>query len=352
MKKRLLAAMTVAATGLICAATGPASARPVALSTTMIHSDTGSAGGPNVQVPQPVAPQPGVVAPFSPSRTATGTGTPAPNPSGPPTFASNFSGKSLNTSIWATCYPWMNVATGCTNFGNLDEQEWYLPSQDQVSGGILHLVAQPIATKGTNAAGQPETYRCRSGMVTTLPGFSFEYGVVQVVAQIPSTAGLWPALWLLASDEVWPPEIDMLEQWGPPDPGLSETFHPDDYDVVSADPTTGNLAIGWHTFTLQWTPTSLTWWIDGKEDLTTSSDIPAQEMYFIADLADYTLLGSNPCNGSLLIQSVKIWQAPGVTPTLTPSPTATSTVAPAVQPASAFTAARTSTPASTPGQNS
>src|ERR1700722_5312871 len=101
-------------------------------------------------------------------------------------------------------YPGMDVATGCTNFGNADEQEWYLPSQDQVSGGVLHLVAQPIPTRGTNSAGAAKTYECRSGMVTTMPGFSFEYGVVQVVAQIPSTAGLWPALWLLATDEVWP----------------------------------------------------------------------------------------------------------------------------------------------------
>src|ERR1700722_4065150 len=225
MKKRFLAAMAVAATGLICAATGPASARPVALST-MIHPDTGSVGGPNVAGPQPAAPQPAVAATASPSPTPIYSGPPAPNPTGTPTFASNFSGKSLNTSIWATCSPWMDVAAGCTNFGNADEQEWYLPSQDQVSGGVLHLVAQPIPTRGTNSAGAAKTYECRSGMVTTMPGFSFEYGVGQLVAQTPSTAELWPALWLLAADEVWPPEIDMLEEWGPPDRAIGEFFHP------------------------------------------------------------------------------------------------------------------------------
>jgi beta-glucanase (GH16 family) len=289
----------------------------------------------------------------APASSSSGPGT-----SGKPTFTATFTGSSLNTKVWATCYPWMDVASGCTNFGNADEQEWYLPSQDQVSGGVLHLVAQPIATQGTNANGQPETYECRSGMVTTLPGFSFEYGVVQVVARIPSTAGLWPALWLLASDEVWPPEIDMIEQWGPPDPGHSETFHPADYDVVSADPTTGNLATGWHTFTLQWTPTSLTWWIDGQEDLTTNSDIPAQEMYFLADLADYSMQDPHSCEGSLLVKSVKIWQAAGVTPTVTPSPTATPTTTPTftaaatVAPAAQSAHSPAAVPVSTPGQNS
>jgi beta-glucanase (GH16 family) len=51
-------------------------------------------------------------------------------------------------------------------------------------------------------------------MVTSYPGFNFEYGTVQIVAQIPKNVGLWPALWLLPASESWPPEIDMLESWG------------------------------------------------------------------------------------------------------------------------------------------
>ena len=291
MKTRLLAATAVAAAGLICAAGGSISLRPAAVT----QLSPGGPGGPAAPArgqPSPAAPAATVTATPTPTPSPTSTAEPAPDPTATPTFNSDFSGKTLNTSIWATCYSWADPTTGCTNFAN-DEDEWYLPSQDQVSGGVLHLVAQDEPTAGENESGQPEEYSCRSGMATTLPGFSFEYGVVQVVARVPSSTGLWSAFWLVATDGVWPPETDMMEYWGPPDSGLSETFHPDDYDVVSADPATSNLSSGWHTFTLQWMPGSLTWWIDGTEDLTTSSDIPAQEMYFITDLADYTLQGSS-----------------------------------------------------------
>ena len=118
---------------------------------------------------------------------------PGLNPAWRPAFTADFSGSRLNTSVWATCYPWMDTPSGCTNFGNT-EYEWYLPGQDQVSGGVLHLVAQRTPTPGMTADGTPKAYSCRSGMVTTYPGFRFQYGYVQVVAQIPNGPGLWPAL--------------------------------------------------------------------------------------------------------------------------------------------------------------
>ena len=127
-------------------------------------------------------------------------------------FDSNFSGSTLNTSVWATCYPWAQPTSGCTNFGNT-EYQWYLPSQDQVSGGILHLAAQRLPTPRQDRNGAPKEYLCRSGMVTTYPSFHFKYGYLQVVARIPFSTGLWPALWLAAMNH-WPPEIDILEHWG------------------------------------------------------------------------------------------------------------------------------------------
>jgi beta-glucanase (GH16 family) len=283
MKMRFLAASTVAITALI-GASAQGQAIPVALA-----ADVSSHGA------------------ASHSAAGHSTSNTAPNPTTTPTFSSNFSGSSLNTAIWATCYPWFSdPAAGCQNFGNSDEDEWYLPSQDQLSGGDLNLVAQHETTQGENSSGDPETYDCRSGMVTTYPGFNFEYGIVQVVASIPQTYGLWSAVWLLPTNESWPPEIDMEETWGPPDVQTASTFHPADYDVVQWAEAKA-LSSGWHTFTLDWTSTSLTWWIDGTEVLTTSSDIPSQDMYLLIDLANYALTSTQGCSGTMQVKSVKIW---------------------------------------------
>ena len=73
------------------------------------------------------------------------------------------------------------------NFGNsTHESEWYLPSQVKVENGTLNLVAKREPTAGTAANGNSRTYYCRSGMVTTYPGFRFRYGYLQIVARIPA----------------------------------------------------------------------------------------------------------------------------------------------------------------------
>lgn len=233
------------------------------------------------------------------------------------TFNSNFSGTSVkgkpNPKVWTTCYPWA-PSSGCTNYSNANaEQEWYQSSQVVVSGGVLHLVAKRAATKGTNAQGKPKEYSCRSGMVTTYKGFKFKYGFVQVTARLPFTTGMWPAFWLAAANEKYPPEIDILEHWG--DASLSKLYlHPLSgvrqgavYKAPTAD-------TGWHTWRLYWTKSRLTWYYDGRATYTTTKGVPQQAMYFIADLADTNNVAAKTdkpggtCNNTLLIQSVKVWQ--------------------------------------------
>jgi beta-glucanase (GH16 family) len=228
-------------------------------------------------------------------------------PVGTPEFTATFTGNQLDTSVWTTCYPWADKPTGCTNLGNSFEHQWYMPSQVHVSGGSLAIVAQQTPTQGLDASGQPFTYSCRSGLVTTYKGFQFEYGFIQVKAWIPTGAGLWPAIWLAAANYAWPPEIDMLESWGKSfQSGVF--FHP-----VNAPPVTElmepPIKQGWHTISLSWTATQLTYYIDRTALLTLHEGIPHQPMYLIANLAEYQPVTSPAyCKGQLLIQSVNVWR--------------------------------------------
>jgi beta-glucanase (GH16 family) len=219
-------------------------------------------------------------------------------------------GGRLDSQVWATCYPWATATGGCTNTGNVHdpEEEWYLPSQDQLSGGILHLVAQREPTPGLNKAGDPKEFACRSGMVTTYPSFRFKYGYVQITAKIPFGKGLWPAFWLAAASQQWPPEIDILEHFHS-DPNSGAYLHPLTGARQGGTVMTPGLATGWHTFGLYWTKTSLTWYYDGFQIFSSSAGIPQQDMYLIANLAvDNAQAGG--CSGSLQVKSVKIWQPP------------------------------------------
>jgi len=227
-----------------------------------------------------------------------------------PAFDGTFSGTSLDTSQWQTCYPWEDLATGCTNFGNSQEQEWYLPSQDQVSGGVLHLVADATATPGSTRTGAPKTYPYRSGMVTTYSSFDFTYGYVQVTARIPGGTGTWPALWLLPQSEAWPPEIDIMENWGTPST-IRTTLHwgssSDPEQAGQQVTSSSNLTAGWNTYGLLWQPGSITWYLDGNPVYSyTGSAVPSQPMYFLANLA---IDGTASPVSSFDIQSVKIYDS-------------------------------------------
>jgi beta-glucanase (GH16 family) len=222
------------------------------------------------------------------------------------TFESSFAGSALDTTKWGTCYPW--APTGCTNYGNNGDpdQEWYQASQDTVQDGALHITAQRTPTAGLAKDGSAKEYACRSGMVTTYPSLQFKYGFIQVVAKIPFSKGLWPALWLAAANKVWPPEVDILEHWAS-QPNGKVYFHPNDGHRVGGPVSTPGLGKGYHTFTLSWTKTRLTWYYDNTKIFTATNDVPQQDMYFIANVADDDA-GPGGCTGTMIIKSVKVWQ--------------------------------------------
>jgi beta-glucanase (GH16 family) len=184
-----------------------------------------------------------------------------------------------------------------------------VPSQDQVSGGALRLVAQRAQTPGRAQDGGAKTYSYRSGMITTYPSLRYQYGYTQIVARIPYGPGLWPALWLAASNQKWPPEIDILEH-SDTEAQYSEHLHSTDMSVQAATESTENLSAGWHTFGLYWSPSKVIWYIDGQRVMSASTGVPRQSMYLIANLAVNQPDPAGWEDGSALdIRSVTVWQA-------------------------------------------
>jgi hypothetical protein len=224
------------------------------------------------------------------------------------TFNAGFSGSKLDTSVWGTCYPWQSQS-GCANFGNSDlEYQWYSASQDQVSNGALHIVAQAKSTEGLDSSGGPEQYPYVSGLVTTFPGYKFQYGYLQVVARIPDAKGTWSALWLAASNEQWPPEIDILEHWDS-STHYYEYYHPAGAPRENAVQTLGNLSTAYHTYGVYWSQSKVIWYIDGHQVFETGRNVPQQPMYFLANVAVDLHVPS--LNASMDIKSVSVWRQGG-----------------------------------------
>ena len=136
------------------------------------------------------------------------------------TFDDEFNSFSMwngSSGVWETSYPWA-PASGGTNPAN-NELEWYInpaygPTNSvnpfSVSNGILTIEANPASPTIEAITGQPYT----SGIITTYHSFAQTYGYFEMRAQLPTGQGIWPAFWLLPTDQSWPPEIDIMELIG------------------------------------------------------------------------------------------------------------------------------------------
>jgi beta-glucanase (GH16 family) len=230
-------------------------------------------------------------------------------------FQDGFTGSTLDTAHWATCYDWNNH--GCTNAGN-HESEWYLPGQVSVAGGAATLTAARRTTIGTDG----NSYSWTSGMISTgrdswngTPKFTFTYGYVEAAVQIPAQSGLYPAFWLMPASRTTPPELDVAEFLG--------TSHHDQMTVHWKGANGANLfqagtfgplsfPSGYHVFALDWEKDSLTWIVDGvaRYWVTDPSKIPNVPMEIVLDLAVGvpTQPSASVNSAQMKVEWVRVWQ--------------------------------------------
>ena len=204
----------------------------------------------------------------------------------------------IDTSLWSTCYSW-----DCTNRAN-PELQWFQPSQVTQAGGVLSLTAEKQESHG-----QPYI----SGMISSEPSFRFTYGYAQIVAKLPRGKGLWSGFWTASPTGVWPPEIDVMENWAQSD-SVNFVVHYNTTDREVASLTIPSVSTRFHTYAVDWEPDSLTWYVDGvrRAHYRISISIP---QYLLATLN----VASNPPPDakvrfpqSFQIRSIQVWQHPGV----------------------------------------
>ena len=136
-----------------------------------------------------------------------------------------------------------------------------------------------------------------SARVRTAESFSFTYGRVEVRAQLPKGDWIWPAIWMLPTDQVygsWPSsgEIDIMESRGTPTscPGGSNTFGstlhwgpawPDDpYWLTHADYThPTSLGDDFHTYGLYWSKDRLYTYIDDPSNVVLDVDMVDSDFF-------------------------------------------------------------------------
>lgn len=213
--------------------------------------------------------------------------------SAPPTWVlvwgDEFEGTVLDRTKWGTIYPFNDIEPPDPT----DEQEWYVDddSAHVVSDGTLKL----IATRGST---QPRS-GYTSGLIHSYPALVQAYGRFEARMKLPKGNGLWPAFWLMPAPITWPPEIDVMENLARDPRTIYFTHHWSANYPYPGSPQGGeqgssiqtvDLSAGFHVYAVEWSPTSLVWYLDGVKVWQASSHLPVvgygwTGMYVIVNLA-------------------------------------------------------------------
>ena len=239
------------------------------------------------------------------------------------TFADDFDGTQLDRTTWV---PHTNFVTGEQTGAYACYRDH--PDNVSVSGGALRLTvrkeAAPVPCAHGGLAPSPYT----AGVVSTYYRFSQRYGRFEArIHNAATTApGLQEAFWLWPDDRqglqlLWPAagEIDIAETYSQYSelaiPFLHYTYN-DNGGAIPGLNTAWNcraLRGAWNTYALEWTPTRLQIFVNGKSCLVNSTgDVAFQHKYIISLMAALgvganSYAGASPMPATMSVDYVRVW---------------------------------------------
>lgn len=226
-------------------------------------------------------------------------------------FSDEFEGTNLDTTKW-----------NATSYNLWTAQNAYNPAMVSVRGGNLVLQLQPVPWMGQSYSG---------GQLDTDGKFLPVYGYFEARLKPPRGTGLHASWWLWPDNNIWPPELDIVEFRGFQPTMAHITHHwfdgtrPDNdgYDktVVEGPDFTADF----HVFGLEWGPKALVWYIDGTERFRSTGPIPQQPFRLQLDLALGGWAGWPPDETTVfpayfLVDYVRVYRLPQDQSVVPPSP--------------------------------
>ena len=206
-------------------------------------------------------------------------------------WGDEFSGAALDTSKWTA---------GNTNVPTNNSRQDYLPEQVTVSGGNLVITSENTASRGLPY---------KSGLVQS--NSVQKHGRWDVRAKLPTSKGMWPAIWLLGDTPNWPSlgEIDIMENRGDSPTIVSSAFHygtnpPFVHNYLTQehqaihDGISQNYHAGFHNYSVEWDPAQIRFYVDNVHHFTVrDSDVGG---FLSNNVGDMRLIMNTAIGGDFL----------------------------------------------------
>lgn len=209
-------------------------------------------------------------------------------------WSDEFNSDTLDTSKWEFMIGDGTSIGLPSGWGN-NELQWYTDNNHSVEDGKLIISAKEESVSGKNYT---------SARIRTINKGDWKYGRFEFRAKFPIGQGIWPAIWMMPTDNVYggwaaSGEIDILEYLGHEPNKVHGTLHyggnwPNNTQSQrSFELRAGNFHDDFHDFALEWEKREIRWYVDGNEygrlnNWYTAAPYPApfdQRFYLILNLA-------------------------------------------------------------------
>ena len=179
-------------------------------------------------------------------------------------WSDEFDGTKLDYSKW-------EAEVNAFGGGN-QELQIYTDRRENVRVEDGHLVLEARRDKHGIAG---TTREFSSGRIRSKHRGDWKYGKFEIRAKLPAGQGVWPAIWMMPTDEVYGTwassgEIDIMEfkgqepsvVWGTLHYGKQwpDNKHPGDTFKLEQ----GNFSDDFHVFAIEWEEAVVRWYVDGK----------------------------------------------------------------------------------------
>lgn len=199
-------------------------------------------------------------------------------------WADEFEGNALDENHWNYL-----LGDGCginlCGWGN-NELQYYRRENATVSEGKLRITARREAV---------ENRAYTSARITTKGKVDQTYGRIEARIKLPAGRGLWPAFWMLPTDEVyggWPQsgEIDIMEFVGREPNQVIGSIHygqpwpNNQFQTNSFVREDEAFTDDWHVYAIEWKRDTIRWFVDDiLYSVKTRSDVAPQRWPFDQD---------------------------------------------------------------------
>jgi beta-glucanase (GH16 family) len=181
------------------------------------------------------------------------------------------------------------------------------PENARVTNGVLVIEARkeqfPNLNHKSGSKTQPEFAQYTSASLKTKNLAEWQYGRIEVRAQLPRGRGVWPAIWMLGANESqvgWPRcgEIDIMEYVGFEPDTIHANIHTGKYNHNKKNGKGSTLKLpqpfeSFHNYSIEWSPEKIDFFVDDFKYFTYAREESAgqdawpfdQKCYLILNLA-------------------------------------------------------------------